>query len=173
MHRDSIEQLQDCTGHLYGTNANGNLNVVPVYLAKPKTQVNIKWLLLWQPDATQRAGGVSMYEQAVDGKLTLTDYRVRDYMLCMCGIGNFVHFNQSAASRELGIAQPNISASIKRLVAMGIVLEGPKAGKFRTYQINPALAFSGGLQAGAKAQRDIIRQVKNGARVYKFPSSEM
>lgn len=168
-----LERLHDATGHLYGEDEAGHLAAVPVFLVKPKkTKTDMRWLLLWQPDDTQRGGGISMYEQAVDGKLTLTDYRVRDYMLCMCGIGNFVHFNQSAASRELGIAQPNISASIKRLIDMGIVLEGPKAGKFRTYQINPALAFAGGLRAGVRAQRDIVRQAKTGARVYKFPAPQ-
>ena len=89
-----------------------------------------------------------MYEQAKSGNLTLTDYRVRDYMFCKCDIENYVHFNQSEAARTLHIAQPHISMSIKHLVELGIILEGPKAGKFNTYRINPAVAFSGSLSNG-------------------------
>lgn len=164
----SLQDLEGVSGHLFGVDPEtGDETAVPVYLAKPRSSSSVKWLLLWQPTADQRGGGLSMYEQAIEGKLTLTDYRVRDYLLCMCGIGNFVHFNQSAASRELSIAQPNISKSISKLVKMGIVLEGPKSGKFKTYQINPALAFSGGLRDGAKAQRKSVESARAG-KVFQF-----
>lgn len=159
------------TGSVWGTVEETKEDVViPVYLTKPKAKkYEARWLLLWQDEATQT--GVSMIEQAIDGRLTATDYRVRDYMLCKVGIGNFVHFNQSEAGRVLGIDQAHISRSVKKLVDMGIVLEGPKAGKFHTYQLNPALAFSGGLGNGINARKDIIKQRANGATIYQFPGS--
>ena len=160
------------TGSLWGTvEETKEDEVIPVYLTKPKAKkYDARWLLLWQDEAEKT--GVSMLEQAIDGALNLTDYRVRDYLLCKVGIGNFVHFNQSEASRALQIDQANVSRSIKKLVDMGIVLEGPKAGKFRTYQVNPALAFSGGLGNGITARKDIIKQRAGGATIYRFPGSK-
>ena len=114
--------------------------------------------------------GVSLFEQSVSRNLTLTDYRVRDYVFCRLGLGNYVHINQSEAGRKLGIAQQNVSASIKKLISLGIILEGPKNGKFCTYQVNPAVVYAGGLGNGVKAKNDIVRQRKNGAKVYKFPN---
>lgn len=159
------------TGSVWGTVEETKEDVViPVYLTKPKTKkYDARWLLLWQDEATET--GVSMIEQAIDNRLTLTDYRVRDYMLCKVDMVNFVHFNQSEAGRVLGIDQAHISRSVKKLVDMGIVLEGPKAGKFRTYQINPALAFRGGLSNGINARQHIIKQKANGATIYQFPGS--
>lgn len=146
---------------------------LPVYLAKPKNRTyNARWGIMFLTDDTDEnyeESGVSLFEQSVAGQLNLTDYRVRDYVFCRLGIGNFVHFNQSEASRKLGIAQPHISKSIKKLVQLGILLEGPKNGKFCTYQVNPAVIYAGGLGNGIKARADIIRQKRDGATVYKFP----
>lgn len=147
--------------------------VLPVYLAKPKNKIYPeRWIIMFTTDDTDKSfqeTGVSVYEQAISRKLTLTDYRVRDYVLCKIGIGNYVHINQSEAGRKLGIAQQNVSASVKKLITLGILLEGPKAGKFCTYQVNPATAYAGSIGNGVKAKNDIVRQRRNGATVYKFP----
>jgi DNA-binding MarR family transcriptional regulator len=79
-------------------------------------------------------------EQAVDRRFTATDFRVRDYLLCNVSIGNYIHISQTEAAKYLKIARPNISASIKKLISLGVILQGPDTGKFKTYQINPALA---------------------------------
>ena len=136
---------------------------LPVHLVKPKKKKYLaRWAIMFLMDDTDedfQETGVSLFEQATAGKLTGTDYRVRDYVFCKLGIGNYVHINQSEAARKLGIARPNISTSIKKLINLGIILEGPKAGKFCTYQVNPAVIYAG----------SIGRQRKNGATVYKFP----
>lgn len=168
----AIAQIPDAgiNGTLFDNDSDAAL---PVYLTKPKkTKYNARWGIMFLTDDTDEnyeESGVSLFEQSVAGQLTLTDYRVRDYVFCKLGIGNYVHFNQSDAARKLGIAQPNISRSIKKLVSLGILLEGPKTGKFCTYQVNPAVMYAGGLSNGIKARADIIRQKRDGATVYKFP----
>ncbi len=155
---DGIPDGMKAEADLWGATEDGASVSIPVYLSRPKKKdYNMRWLLLWQEHGG--GTGLSMIEQAADKRLTLTDYRVRDYMLCKVGIGNFVHMSQREASEYLGIAQPNISASIKKLVAMGIVLEGPSKGRFRTYQINPALAFAGNLGKGLEARKEAMGKV--------------
>lgn len=146
----------DQVASLVYENDDQEIQCMPVYLQKPKNKrYRERWLLLWQTDSGGL--GVSIEEQAVSGRLTATDYRVRDYLLCKVGIGNFVHFSQTEAADILGIKQPNISKSLKKLIKMGIVLEGPKTGRFRTYQINPAMVFSGSLGNGIKEKRRVIK----------------
>ena len=171
-----IEDLPNrgVSGTLLGTGVDTDEIVeLPVYLTKPKKKkYSERWAIMFLTDDTDEGfqkTGVSLFEQSVAGKLTATDYRVRDYVFCKVGVGNNVHINQSEAARKLGIAQPNISASIKKLISLGIILEGPKAGKFCTYQVNPAVIYAGGIGNGVKAKNDIVRQYKNGAKVYKFP----
>lgn len=162
------------SGTLLGTGIGTDEIVeLPVYLTKPKKKkYPERWAIMFLNDDTDedfQETGVSLFEQATAGNLTVTDYRVRDYVFCKLGIGNYVHINQSEAARKLGIAQPNVSTSIKKLISLGIILEGPKAGKFCTYQVNPAVIYAGGLGNGIKAKRDIVRQRRSGATVYKFP----
>jgi hypothetical protein len=150
---------------LWGTRENGETVVIPVYLNKPKNKsYPVKWLPVWQDDA--EGTGMSLIEQAADKRFTATDFRVRDYLLCKVGIGNFVHISQTEAAEYLGIAQPHISTSIRKLIDMGIVLEGPSKGRFKTYQINPSLAFQGNLGEGVQKRKEAIKQSK--AKVIPF-----
>ena len=160
------------SGTLYDDNDNDV--VLPVYLTKPKNRTyKERWAIMFLTDDTDdnyEESGVSLFEQSVANKLNLTDYRVRDYVFCRIGIGNYVHVNQSDAAKKLKIPRPNISKSIKKLVELGIILKGPKNGNFCTYQVNPAVLYAGSISNGVKAKKDIVRQRKDGATVYKFPS---
>ena len=165
--------MDDVKGRLIGKNVKtGDHEELPVYLKVPKKRKwTANWVVLWT-DEEFEAGGVTMREQIREMKMTATDFRVRDFMIIKCGVGNFVHVNQSQAARFLKIAQPHISKSIKKLVEMNIILEGPKAGKFKTYQVNPAFLFYGSLRDGMEARADVKRQVERGEKVIKFPKVE-
>ena len=47
------------------------------------------------------------------------------------------------ASEELGNAQAARQRSIKRLIALGVILEGPKIGISRSYRLNPEFGWKG------------------------------
>jgi DNA-binding MarR family transcriptional regulator len=155
---------------LWGTEKDsGETVVIPVYLQKPKHRDYAeRWLTFWQDDA--EGTGVSLIEMAADKRLTATDFRVRDYLFCKVGFANAVHFSQSEAAKYLGIAQPNISASIKKLIALGIIIEGPKKGLFRSYVINPATVYMGKHEVGITKRRKAIKDHK--AKVIPFPVQE-
>jgi len=105
-----------------------------------------------------------MTEQAkMEKPLTQTEYRVRDMLIGTIGLGNYVYVNQAELARELRIQRADASRAIKRLIELGILLQGPKSGRSNTYMVNPAFCFSGGLGNGIKARRDIIK-----AKIHEF-----
>lgn len=130
--------------------------ITAYFTPPPKKKYNAKWLLLWQ-DAT----GASIMEQAMMEKpLTQTEYRVRDWIIGTIGIGNYVLVNHSECGRALRVARPNVSAAIKRLIELQILIQGPKSGKSNTYMVNPAFCFAGGLGNGIRARQEVKKQGK-------------
>ena len=105
-------------------------------------------------------------KQAKSNEMTLSDYRVRDYLLATIGIGNMVMINQREIGRELGLDKSTIFRSIKRLENFGILTRGPKNGKACTFMISPAFCFSGSLKDGIKARNDTIESYK--AKIIEF-----
>ena len=128
-----------------------------VYFQPPKNRTyNARWLLLWQDSSDI---GVSMTEQAEMDVLTKTEYRVRDWLMGTIGIGNYVHVNQAEMARRLRIQRADASRAIKRLIALGILIQGPKSGRSNTYMVSPAFCFAGGLGNGLKARKNAIAKV--------------
>ena len=136
-----------------------------VYFQPPKKKnYSARWLLLWQDGSDI---GVSMTEQAeMEKPLTQTEYRVRDWLMGTIGIGNYVHINQAEMSRRLRIERATASRAIKRLIDLGILIQGPKSGKSNTYMVSPAFCFSGGLGNGVKQRQDAIQEGK--AKILQF-----
>lgn len=138
---------------------------IHAYFTPPsKKRYNTKWLLLWQGDT---GIDMSLQEQAkMQDPLTQTEYRVRDWLIGEIGIGNYVFVNQAECGRQLRIARTHVSAAIKRLISLGILLKGPKSGRSNTYMVNPAFCFSGALNNGIKQRNEAIKQARG--RIIKF-----
>lgn len=139
---------------------------VKAYFVPPKKRnYPVQWLLVWQDESTV---GVSMTEQAeMEKPLTQTEYRVRDWLIGTIGLGNYVYVNQAEMARKLRIERATANRAVKRLVKLGIILEGPKSGKSNTYMINPAFMFKGGLGTGIEARKEAIQNGK--AKVIHLP----
>lgn len=136
---------------------------IQAYFTPPHDKkYNINWIVLWQNSSEI---GVGLMEQAESENMTLSDYRVRDFLLGTIGIGNYVFVNQREVSRKLNLNKSTVNESIKRLINLGILLVGPKSGRSNTYMINPAFCFSGSLSNGIKARKEAI---KNGAKIIDF-----
>lgn len=128
---------------------------VTAYFTPPKKKnYPVKWLLLWQDES---GIGVSMVEQAKSTAMTLTDYRVRDFLMGTIGLGNFVFVNQTEVARELSVHRVTVVESIKRLCDMGILVKGPKSGRSNTYMVNPAFCFNGGIGNGIRERKETIK----------------
>jgi hypothetical protein len=71
------------------------------------------------------------------------DYEVLFALLERLDFGNFIHVNQSEIARILNMKQPNIARSIKKLVDIEALIEGPKVSRSRTYKLNPEFGWKG------------------------------
>jgi hypothetical protein len=67
--------------------------------------------------------------------------------------GNRLVLNQAELGRKLGMHRQSVQKAIKRLMGMGVLLEGPKNGQNRTYQLNPEMGWKGNSKNPEMARR--------------------
>lgn len=134
------------------------------YFVPPKNRkYPVEWLTFWK---TPSDIGVGLMEQAVSENLTLSDYRVRDYLIGSIGIGNYVFVNQREVARNLNLNKSTVNESVKKLLALKIIIAGPKSGRSNTYMVNPAFCFFGKIENGVKARKETIKNEK--AKILNF-----
>lgn len=132
---------------------------ITAYFIPPyKKKYSVEWLTFWK---TSSDIGVGLMEQAVSENLTLSDYRVRDYLIGSIGIGNYVFVNQREVARNLNLNKSTVNESIKKLLTLKIIIAGPKSGRSNTYMVNPAFCFFGALNDGVKARNQAIKNEKS------------
>jgi predicted transcriptional regulator len=56
---------------------------------------------------------------------------------------NFLNLNQAQIAEEMGIKTSNFSRAIKDLIKEGILIEGSKIGRTKTYRFNPNYGWKG------------------------------
>lgn len=89
-------------------------------------------------------------------RFDLTEYDLR-VLLALMGkldLENYVQINQSQLAKEIGILQPNISRSIKKLLEIEVIKRGPKVGNTWSYRLNPEFAYKGKV----KDHRKVIKE---------------
>ena len=67
---------------------------------------------------------------------------------------NYIQINQTKVGQALGMRQSNVNRAIRRLVDLGVVLQGPKVGRSRTYRLNPHVGWKG---SAAKHREEVRR----------------
>ncbi len=139
-------------------------NSQPVYLFAPNKKQLAKeqggWFIMWQ-EATMLL--------ARNKDLTLTDWRVIAVLQSKLDFDNWIRLSQSEIGREIDVAQPHVSASMKRLLALNVVLPGPASRNVRTYRLNPELLFKGTMRNAVKQRREaprftVVQGGKQGAK---------
>ena len=70
----------------------------------------------------------------------LDDTRVLFSLLEVLDYENLIQVNQAEIARDLGMQRQNVQRSIKRLMELGVILEGVKIGVSRSYRLNQASA---------------------------------
>jgi len=115
-------------------------------------------------------GWVAMAQSAADlfaGIKNTDDHRVLWMLLAQLNFENDIRIEQSAIAEKLGMQRPNVSRSIKRLQELGIIVEGPKVGRSRTYKLNPAYGWKGSSANHQKALRTAEKAKAAGLSVVK------
>lgn len=123
-------------------------NAQPVYLFAPNKKRLAKelggWFITWQETNMLLAQNKT---------LTLTDYRVIAVLQSKLDFDNWIRLSQSEIGRAIDVAQPHVSASMRRLVALNVILTGPATRGVRTYRLNPDLAFKGTMRNAVQQKR--------------------
>lgn len=86
-----------------------------------------------------RTLGVRRHELGVDGFGVLA---------CLIGVleyHNTLPVSQKSLGDELGMCQQQVSRAMKRLVSIGLLIEGAKCGLYRSYRLNPEFAWKGAV----------------------------
>lgn len=69
--------------------------------------------------------------------LKRNDFRVLWMLMAQLDLENWIVINQAEIAGKLGMHRQNVNRSIKRLIDMEALLEGPHIGMSRSYRFNP------------------------------------
>ena len=75
--------------------------------------------------------------------LTGNDMKVMWAMLARLDYENLIQVNQAEVSEQVGMNRHNVNRSIKKLIELGVILEGVKIGISRSYRLNPNFGWKG------------------------------
>lgn len=83
---------------------------------------------------------------------------------------NYIQINQAMLARQIGMKPANFSRAMKRLIALEIIIRGPKVGVSQTYRMNPSVGWKG----SAKNHFDALTEArKKGWRVIRNEQPEL
>ena len=68
-------------------------------------------------------------------------------LLSVLDYENLIQVSQADIARELDMHRQHVQRSIKRLIQLGIILEGVKIGISRSYRLNPSFGGKAQLRA--------------------------
>lgn len=126
----------------------GAFQAQPVYLYTPnKKRLATElggWFICWQEQ---------LMTLAKMKDLTKTDLRVLMVLQSSLDFDNWIRLSHSDIGRELEVARPNISVSMKRLLDMNVLLIGPSTRGVKTYQLNPNFSWKGTMRNAVKERR--------------------
>ncbi len=75
---------------------------------------------------------------------------------------NYIQVAQIDIAESLGMKKPNVSKAVKNLIEFGIILEGPKIGRSKTYRLNPQFGWKGTGSNNKKGLITGIRGIQGG-----------
>lgn len=108
--------------------------------------------LVWMPSRTQHPYGERWVAMTLDGlkKLMATpgiglqEMKVFAELFSRLDYENFIQLAQIDIASATGMAKPNVSRSMKKLVEVGAIIPGPKVGRSQTYRLSPDIGWRGG-----------------------------
>ena len=64
---------------------------------------------------------------------------------------NWININQARIASEIGLHRQHFGRGLKRLLAEGVVIAGPKVGRNSTYRLNPQYGWKGSAKGHQEA----------------------
>jgi biotin operon repressor len=75
-------------------------------------------------------------------------------LLAKLDFENTLLVNQAELGRKLGMHRQSVQQAIKKLMGVGVLLEGPKVGQNRSYRLNPEFGWKGSAKNHVEALDD-------------------
>jgi len=91
---------------------------------------------------------------ALSDELNGNDLKVFLFLTSMVDFENQLLVNQAEVARQMGKKYQHINRSIKRLVELGVLLEGQRIGVSRSYRFNPEFGWKGSTKNHVTALKD-------------------
>ena len=99
-------------------------------------------------------------EILAQSNLSGNDFKVLMKLLSVLDYENLIQVSQADVARELNMHRQHVQRSIKRLIDLGIVLEGVRIGISRSYRLNPNFGWKGSAKGHREALQEHLKVVK-------------
>ena len=99
-------------------------------------------------------------EILAQSNLSGNDFKVLMKLLSVLDYENLIQVSQADIARELDMHSQHVQRSIKRLLELGIVLEGVRIGISRSYRLNPNFGWKGSAKGHREALHEHLKVVK-------------
>jgi len=124
--------VEENTGEIHDFRENASDRILVVIQQRRKHKE--RFVMMW--DDSLRAIGM-------DKDLRGRPMAVLVFIMGSLDFENYVAITQADLARELDIAPPNVSTAFKLLVEKGILQEGPRTGRTRSYRLNSHYGWKG------------------------------
>ena len=84
-------------------------------------------------------------------------------MLARLDYENLIQVNQAEVAEQVGMNRHHVNRSIKKLIKLGVVLEGVKIGLSRSYRLNPNFGWKGSAKDTGRPCMSILRSLNSKA----------
>ena len=114
----------------------GEENEVSGYISRPRAnRLGKGWVAVFQ------SGIADMAKMGLTGE----QWSVWAYLMGTLDFDNYWKVSQKDVAEALKMQQSHVSRAIHALLDKDIIVEGPMAGRFKTYRLNPRIAHRGSI----------------------------
>lgn len=98
----------------------------------------------------------------IANELNHDQMRVLMALLADLDYENYIQVAQMDIAEALNMQKTNVSRAVKNLLEVGIVIEGPKIGRSKTYRLNPQFGWKGTVTNHKKALKNGLSVINGG-----------
>lgn len=98
----------------------------------------------------------------IANELNHDQMRVLMALLAELDYENYIQVAQIDIAESLNMQKTHVSRAVKNLLEFGIVIEGPKIGRSKTYRLNPQFGWKGTVTNHQKALKNGLSVINGG-----------
>lgn len=95
-------------------------------------------------------------------ELTGEQFKVLMIMLTELDYENFMQVAQADIAETLGMQKTHVSRAVRALLDIGVIFEGPKIGRSKSYRLNPQFGWKGTVTNHKKALKNGLSVIQGG-----------